>query len=83
MMLAWTPFLDPINALQSVWLLLLIPFTIAISMIWKAVKTPSLRDYPRDVAVMTMQILLAMLALSIALGIMVQFVIPMLPVQRL
>ena len=77
----YVPFLDPINAFHVWWYLLLIPLSFGISVIYKALKMRNLDRYWRAVTVMTVQIVLAMVALAVGLVILVQVIIPVLPVQ--
>jgi hypothetical protein len=79
--LAWTPFLEPINALQSWWYLLLVPLAFGISMIYKALRLAKLDQYWRQVGMMTTQVVLAMVALAIGLAVIIELLIPMIPVQ--
>ncbi len=77
-MIAYIPFLDPINAFHDWWFVLLIPMSFGISVIYRALKLPTLEHYWRAVMTMTVQIVLAMAALGIALVIVVVQIIPML-----
>ena len=74
--LAYRPFIDPINA-HHWWYLLLIPMALGISVAYKAVRVPDLKEFPRAVAVMTVQIVVAMIALGAASYVCVQYVVPM------
>lgn len=78
-MLGWTPFVEPLNALQDVWYLLVIPFSFGIAMIYKAMRMQTLEGYWRHVSVMTTQILVAMVAFGVLLAVLVQVIIPALP----
>ena len=80
-MLAYIPFIQPINGLQEWWYLLLIPLSFGISVIYKSLRMPRLDRFWRQVAIMTTQIVLAMIALAIALAVFIQIVIPMLPAE--
>ena len=72
--LAWTPFVDPIQA-HEVWYTLLIPMALLIAVGYKSVRCRDMRQYPRQVIVFTVQIvggiallgLLAYLMIAIAL----------------
>jgi hypothetical protein len=75
------PFVDPINAFHDWWYLLLIPLSFGISVIYRALKMPDLDCFWRAVAMMTVQIVLVMAALAVALVVMVELVIPRLPVE--
>ena len=77
----YVPFLTPMNFVQDWWFLLAIPLALTISGAYKAVRTRDLRNYPREVLVMTGQILLGMIALSIALHLLVEVLIPLLPAE--
>ena len=79
---AYIPFLEPISFFHDWWFILILPLSFGISMIYKAMRMPSLERFWREVAIMTTQIVLAMIVLSVALGVFVQVVIPLLPVQR-
>lgn len=74
--LAYRPFVDPID-LQRGWYLLLIPLSLGIAVAYKAVRVSDMRTYPREVIVMTIQIIFAMLALGAASFMLVQHVLPM------
>ncbi|MCP3904270.1 MAG: hypothetical protein GY715_11620 [Planctomycetes bacterium] len=80
-LLAYVPFLHPINALQDWSYLLIIPLAFGISMIYKALRLSDLSHYWRQVVVMTTQIVLTMIGLGIALALLVQVVIPALPIR--
>ena len=70
----WRPFLDPLPGVAfHYWWLYLIPLSILISIIYKAVRAKrlsgsarDLADYARAVAVMSAQIVLGMIALAAA-----------------
>ncbi len=80
-MIAYVPFLDPINAFHEWWFVLLIPLSFGISVVYRALKLPSLEHYWRAVMTMTAQIVLVMVALGIALVILVVQIIPRLPID--
>ena len=77
-MLAWIPFLQPINAMQSLWYLLLIPMAFGIAVIYRSLREESYSTYWRSVFIMTIQIVFGIAAIAIILGTFVQFVVPML-----
>ncbi len=77
----YIPFLYPINFFQTYWYLLLIPLAFGISVIYKAMRVHDLRTLWWQVGVMTAQIVLAMIGLAICLVILVQGVVPLLPVR--
>ena len=76
-MLAWIPFVQPLNAVQSIWYLLLIPMALGIAVIYRALREESYATYWRSVVIMTGQIVFGIASIAIALGIFVQFVIPL------
>jgi hypothetical protein len=78
MTLAWTPFLEPMNALQPVWYLLLLPLVFGIAVIYRAIREENYSVYWRSVAIMTGQVVFGIVAIALALGLFVQFVIPLL-----
>ncbi len=80
-LVGYIPFLHPINPLQGFWYLLVLPLSFGISVIYKAMRMPSLEGFWRQVAIMTSQIILSMIALAIGLVILVQVVIPRLPAE--
>jgi hypothetical protein len=77
-MLGWTPFLEPMNAMQSWWYLLLIPLVFGISVIYRALRVEDYAIYWQSVIIMTVQIVLGIGGIAIALGMFVQWVIPLL-----
>lgn len=79
--LAWIPFLGPLPGVESWWMLLLVPLCLGISAIHKAMRVPSLADYPRQVVTMTLQLIFGMAALAVGLLLLVQVVLPMLPAE--
>ncbi len=80
LIIAYTPFLDPID-LQVWWYLLLLPLAFGISMIYKAMRCENLNTYWHNVFVMTAQIVAAMIALAIGLIFIVQVLVPLIPVR--
>jgi hypothetical protein len=74
--LAWRPFLDPVE-LHSYWYLLLIPLTLGIAAAYKAVRVLDMKEYPRQVIVMSVQIFLGMIALGAGAFLLINFVLPM------
>ena len=75
-LIAYTPFIDPINA-HNWWYLLLIPVALLISIAYKAVRVESMKDYPKEVAVMTVQIVVVMMLLGVASFLFVEKVLPL------
>jgi hypothetical protein len=79
MALAYIPFVQPLNAVQDWWYVLLVPLAFGISIIYKAVRLQSLDQFWRQVLTMTVQIVLAMIGLAVCLVVLVQLIIPHLP----
>jgi hypothetical protein len=77
-MLGWTPFLEPMNAMQSWWYLLLIPLAFGIAVIYRALREEDYGIYWQSVIIMTVQIVLGIGGIAIALGVFVQWIIPLL-----
>ena len=77
-MLAWTPFLEPMNAMQSIWYLLLLPMSFGIAVVYRALREETYTMYWRSVLVMTAQIVFGIAAIAVALAIFVQYVVPLL-----
>ncbi len=75
-LLAWTPFFDPLNFFFDWWFLLAPPLALFIAMVYKALRTRAYPHYWRQVAVMTIQIILGMFALQIMLFALVEFLVP-------
>ena len=79
-MIAWIPFIEPVPNIGSWWPLLLLPLSIGLSMVYRAIRTRDLSNYVRDVVIMTVQIILAMAALGVIFAVIVQWLVPLLPV---
>jgi hypothetical protein len=76
-MIAYTPFLQPLNV-HDVWWFMLIPMALFMSMAYKGVRLRELsaRWYWRSVLVMTAQVVLALVALAVGMWIAVEHVVP-------
>ncbi len=79
--MSYVPFIDPIHGAATWWYLLLVPLSFGVSVIYRALRKPTLDHYWRSVATMTVQIVLAMGALAILVAIVVQVVIPLIPAE--
>lgn len=75
--LAWRPFIDPIDA-HAWWFLLILPVAFLVSLSWKAVRVDDIQRLPRPVIVMTVQVILAMLGLGLAAFLGLTVVLPIL-----
>jgi len=78
-LLAWIPLIEPMPGVIHWWWAWIVPMVLLVSVIWKAIRLPSLERYWREVAWMTGQVLLGMLALAVGLIVLVQWVVPLLP----
>lgn len=79
--LAWIPLFDPINFFQDWWFLLAVPMAFLVSMIYKAMRVRLLYIYWRQVIFLTIQILMGMTGLMLSLYVLIEWVVPMLPVE--
>ena len=75
--IGFVPFFTPINFFQTWWVLLAIPLAIGISMVYKAMRYRHYRNYWRQVAVMTVQIVFGMIAMMVGLVLFVEYVVPL------
>ncbi|MCC6659562.1 MAG: hypothetical protein IT437_01620 [Phycisphaerales bacterium] len=76
MLLAWRPFLDPMS-LASTWWMLLGPLALGISVAYKAVRVPDMKDYAGQVLGMTAQIIIAMVLLWIGSFLFIEYLVPL------
>lgn len=74
-LLAYTPFIDPINAHQS-WYLLLPPLALLISIVYKAVRVGDMNYYIRQVLAMTLQVVVVMVLLAVGAFLLIQHILP-------
>ncbi|HIN09147.1 MAG TPA: hypothetical protein EYM64_01065 [Phycisphaerales bacterium] len=65
------------NAMQSWWYLLLIPMAFGISVVYRSLRETSYATYWRSVLIMTIQVVVGITMLSVAIGVFVQWVIPL------
>ena len=79
--MSWRPFIDPLNvafpAVDDYWFLFLIPVSFGIALAYKAVRAKDMRHFPREVLVMTAQIVLGMFLLGVASFVFLQWVLPL------
>ncbi len=73
--LAYTPFIDPINA-QDFWFVLLLPLAFFIAVGYKAVRTVDMRLYWRQVLTFTIQIVGGIILLGIGAYLVIAYAIP-------
>lgn len=74
--LAWRPFLDPMD-LQANWYWLLIPTAFFLSMAYRAIRLPTLRRFWPATIAMTLQIVVAIVALGAASYAFIEWLLPM------
>lgn len=74
-LLAYRPFLDPLP-IDAYWYLLLIPMSLGIALAYKSVRVREMKDYPRQVLVLMIQIVVSMAALGVGTYLVIQHVIP-------
>ncbi len=70
---AWRPFLDPIP-IDRYWMLLLLPLTIIIAVVYKTIKTDRLDKIPREATVLVIQIIAFMMMAAVALWLLTELV---------
>lgn len=75
-LLAWRPFLDPLN-LHVYWWAFLVPLSLGIAFTYKAVRVQDLRELPKRTAVLTLQIILGMILLGAAFFAFLEYVLPL------
>lgn len=75
-LVAWRPFLDPLP-LHNLWWVLLFPLALGVSVAYKAVSVPDMDRYWPQVARMTIQIIVGMLALAAALYVFIEVIVPL------
>jgi hypothetical protein len=63
-LLAYRPLLDPLNV-HDIWWMFLVPMALGISIVYKAVRVQTMDRYRQQVAIMTVQIILGMIALAV------------------
>ncbi len=80
-MLAWTPFIEPMQWVHDWWWTLVVPLSIGLSMIYKALRVVDFRHYWRQVLIMTLQIVLGVIAMTIVLALFTEVIVPMLPAE--
>lgn len=75
-LIAWRPFLDPITLPDGAWWLTLVPLSLLISIVYKAVRVRTMDRYVINVIVMTVQIIVSMVLLSVGAHLFVLWIIP-------
>jgi prolipoprotein diacylglyceryltransferase len=67
----YRPFLTPLPV-WDYWYALIVPLCFAVSVVYKAMRCKSMRDVPRQAALITLYILLAMVAAAVLLVVIVK-----------
>ncbi len=75
-LLAYIPFLDPMN-LHNAWWLTLVPLALGISVVYKAIRVKTFKGYWGQVLMMTVQIILGIIAISAGLFLLTEVFIPL------
>ena len=76
MLLAWRPFLDPLN-LHEYWWAFLFPLSLGIAFTYKAVRVRDLRELPKRTAILTVQIIIGMILLGGAFFAFLEYLVPL------
>lgn len=71
--LAYRPFFDPLP-IDSFWLLLMLPLSLAVALVYKAIKLDDLKQLPRASAILTAQIIFFMAVAAGGLWIITEIV---------
>ncbi|MEQ9453961.1 MAG: hypothetical protein RLN76_05130 [Phycisphaeraceae bacterium] len=72
-LLAWRPFLDPLP-IEDVWLWFLIPLSLAVALVYKAIKLPTLERLWIESVLLGFQILAFMALAAVGLWILTEMV---------
>lgn len=75
LLLAYRPFLDPIN-LDNLWYLLLIPMSFFLAVGYKAVRTIDMNRYWMQVLTFTFQLIVGMVGLGFGFFVFVRVLLP-------
>lgn len=78
--LAFAPFLEPLNALHGPWAWMLLPLALGIAVIFRAIREPEHRFWPRyirGVAMLTLKITLGVLLLGVAFHLFARVWLPL------
>lgn len=75
MMLAYTPFVDPID-LHGVWFWLLLPLGVLIAVAYKAVRVPDMSQFARQTVLFAAQIIFGIVGLYAAAIVTLNYILP-------
>lgn len=78
--LGWVPFITPLHALQPIWWLSLLPLAFGIAIVHKSLRAGRFDRFWREVLVATIWIVGGVVGLGIVFAILVEWLIPMVPV---
>ena len=74
---SWRPFLDPLPRGAFLhWWLYLIPLSLFIAIVYKAIRMKDLKGYPLAVLFMTLQIIAGMIGLTVGSYLLVEVFVP-------
>jgi hypothetical protein len=73
-LLAYTPFVQPLPRAWDFWYLLLLPLCLGVAVVYKSIKCASMRHVPREATVVFLSIIGGILFAAAVLAIIVKFV---------
>lgn len=77
LVLAWRPFLDPLD-LHNSWWMLLVPLSFGIAVTYRATRVATFERFWVKAFILTAQIVLSMVLLGVASYLFIQFAVPFL-----
>lgn len=66
-LMAYAPFVSPLP-IWDAWMVLLLPLSVAVAIVYKSIKCHSMQQVPREAAVITMWILVGFAIAAVVLG---------------
>jgi hypothetical protein len=66
-MIAWTPFYHPMTLSSDAVMWLVLPLALAVAVVYKAIRVGHVRELPRQVAVLMVQMVAGLIALGLVL----------------
>ncbi len=75
LLLAWKPFIDPPPHVWDYWYLLPLPLCLGVSIVYKSIKCPSMKQVPREAAVAFLSIISGLLVAAAVLFGLVRFAV--------
>ncbi|MFA9479379.1 hypothetical protein ACERK3_13900 [Phycisphaerales bacterium AB-hyl4] len=70
-LLAWRPLLDPLP-IDNVWMILLLPLSVGVAIVYKTIKLNDMATLPRQAAVLSAQIIVFMLLAAAIIWVVVE-----------